>query len=97
VSLHQVLARLGVGALVHGVLTSAEVGARKPSPLIFERALELAGVAPGRAVHIGDSVSEDVVGARAAGVEPILLARTPAPAPDGVRTIGSLHELGLEL
>jgi putative hydrolase of the HAD superfamily len=97
VSLHQVLARLGVGALVDAVLTSAEVGARKPSPVIFEQALELAGVAPELAVHIGDSVAEDVEGARAAGIEPILLARAPARVPDGVRTIGSLRELGLEL
>ena len=63
------------------MLTSAEVGARKPAPAIFSRALELAGVHAGDAVHVGDSVSEDVEGARTAGIAPILIRRDGS-APD---------------
>ncbi len=93
VSLHDVLRRLGVESLVDGIVTSAEVGARKPSPEVFRRALELAGIAATDVVHVGDSLEEDVAGARAAGIEPILLARGPRPAGAEVRVINSLREL----
>ncbi len=93
VSLHEVLARLGIDSLVDGIVTSAEVGALKPSPEVFTRALELVGVAPANALHVGDSLEEDVVGARGAGIEPILLVRGPRHVPSGVRVITSLREL----
>jgi putative hydrolase of the HAD superfamily len=95
VSLHGVLDRLGAGALLDGVLTSAEVGARKPAPEIFERALVLAGVSAADAIHVGDSVEEDVAGARRAGIEPVLLARGSVAGglPADVRTISSLAAL----
>jgi putative hydrolase of the HAD superfamily len=93
VSLPEVLARVGLAPLLDGVVTSAQVGARKPSPTIFASALALAGVAPERAVHVGDSPAEDVDGARAAGIEPILISRQSRPAPHGVRTIASLAQI----
>jgi putative hydrolase of the HAD superfamily len=97
VSLKDVLLRLRLAPLIDGVITSASAGARKPSPAIFARALELAGVAPERAVHVGDSVEEDVAGARRAGIEPILLTRDGRTGPPGVRTISGLGELPAEL
>jgi putative hydrolase of the HAD superfamily len=97
VSLEEVLARLHLAPLLDVVVTSARAGARKPSEAIFVRALELAGVAPERTVHVGDSVEEDVAGARRAGIEPILLARDGRKGPPGVRTISGLGELAGEL
>ncbi len=94
VSLHDVLARLEVRPLVDGILTSAEAGVRKPEPAIFRRALELAGVEAGAAVHVGDSPEDDVAGARAAGIAPVLIRRgTSAPAADTAPTISELGEL----
>ncbi len=93
VSLTDVLKRLGVAPLLDEIVTSATAGARKPKPAIFEHALALAGVGPARAVHVGDSVAEDVEGARAAGIEPVLLRRDGLAGPPGVRTIASLSEL----
>lgn len=87
VSLHEVLARLGLAPLFDAIVTSAEVGARKPEPAIF------AAVKAPLARHVGDSVDEDVAGARAAGIEPVLLRRDGAAGPAGVRTIASLAEL----
>lgn len=93
-SLHDRLAECGIAARVNGILTSAELGVAKPSPAIFAHALTLAGVAPAEALHAGDSPAEDVVGARAAGIEPILVVRSPSPRPaPGVRTVRSLAEL----
>jgi putative hydrolase of the HAD superfamily len=93
VSLHDVLERAGLGELFDGVLTSAEAGARKPSPRIFEQALRLADADAGAAIHIGDSLEEDVAGALAAGIEPVLINRTGAVVREGVRTVESLVEL----
>jgi len=97
IALRGVLDRLGLGAWLDGVVTSAEVGARKPDPAVFERGLAIAGVDASAAVHVGDSPREDVEGARQAGIEPILISRgepRPPPAPvGGCRIIGSLRAL----
>jgi putative hydrolase of the HAD superfamily len=60
---------------------------------MFERALAQFGVAPEEALHVGDSVAEDVQGARAAAIRVLLLAREGRPAPPGVATIASLADL----
>lgn len=93
VSLHDALAATGLAPLVDGAVSSAEAGAAKPDPLIFRRALALAGARPEEAVHVGDSVEHDVAGARAAGVEPVLVVRGGGDAPGGVRAIRSLSSL----
>jgi putative hydrolase of the HAD superfamily len=93
VSLHDVLHALGLEPLLDGVLTSAEVGARKPARAMFERALALVGVGPAHAIHVGDSLEEDVAGARAAGIEAVLLRRDGADQAPGVRTISTLADL----
>ena len=82
----------GILEQVDGVVTSAEVGAAKPDPRVFERALTVAGVAPGEALHAGDKVDNDVEGARAAGVRAVLVQREGDPPP-GVEAIRSLREL----
>jgi putative hydrolase of the HAD superfamily len=77
---------------VEAVVTSAEVGVGKPGRAIFERALAIAGVEAGEAVHVGDSLENDVAGARTAGIRPVLVARDGG-APAGVEAIRSLAEL----
>lgn len=104
ISLHDALAQAGLAPLIDGVVCSAAIGAAKPAGAIFAAGLALAGVPADRALHVGDSYKEDIVGARAAGIEAVLLARAPAGpggllAPGGasppadVRTISSLAEL----
>jgi putative hydrolase of the HAD superfamily len=82
----------GILELVDGVVTSAEVGAAKPSPRVFQRALGIAGVEPGEALHVGDKVDNDIEGAAAAGIRGVLLQRDGDPPP-GVESIRSLAEL----
>ena len=50
-------------------------GRVKPHPTIFKAALELLGVAPAEAVMVGDSLEEDIEGARALGMRAILVDR----------------------
>jgi FMN phosphatase YigB (HAD superfamily) len=80
VSLAETLARLGIGELVTAIVTSAEVGARKPHPLPFRTALAVLGTAPGETVHCGDDPLLDCAGARAAGMTGVTITRgRPAP------------------
>jgi putative hydrolase of the HAD superfamily len=93
VSLHDVLERTQLRALVDAVVISAELGAAKPDPAIFRAALERLGARAADAMHVGDSVEHDVEGARAAGLEAVLVARDGVEPPDGVRVVASLDGL----
>jgi putative hydrolase of the HAD superfamily len=66
--LHAHLRRHGLRGWFDVVVLSAEIGARKPDPAPFLAALEQLGVEPARAVHIGDHLPHDEVGARSAGM-----------------------------
>lgn len=93
-SLPGALAEAGLGEAVDAVVSSAAFGAAKPDPVLFAHALRLAEVEPGEAWHAGDSPREDVAGARAAGVTPVLVARDGrSAAPGGVWTVRSLDEI----
>jgi putative hydrolase of the HAD superfamily len=72
------LERVGLEHYFDAVVTSAEVGAEKPDPAVFRAALEHLGVAPERALHVGDGTG-DREGALAAGLafEPAPLATLP--------------------
>jgi HAD superfamily hydrolase (TIGR01549 family) len=56
-----------VGSRAHGYV--------KPHPTIFQAALQQLGVEPAEAVMVGDSLEEDVEGARALGMRAILIDR----------------------
>jgi putative hydrolase of the HAD superfamily len=91
-SLPEWLRPAGILELVDGVVTSAEVGAAKPAPRVFQRAVAVAGVEPGEALHVGDKVDNDIEGAAAAGVRGVLLQREGEPPP-GMEAIRTLEEL----
>jgi putative hydrolase of the HAD superfamily len=78
VSLADHLERAALAGFFAEIVSSAEAGAAKPDPRVFLVALERLGVAPGRALHIGDG-DGDREGAAAAGLafEPVPLATLP--------------------
>ena len=73
--LREAVAESGLTAAVDAMVSSAWVGARKPHPRIFAAALAEAGVAPERAVFVGDTWGPDVVGPSEAGMTPLYLRR----------------------
>lgn len=97
ISLAEVLDRCGLLPLLDDVVSSAQAGSAKPSPDPFLLALELAGCDPAFAVHVGDTLEEDVVGALGAGVRSLLLDRDSSlpdsEVPAGVPVISSLGEI----
>jgi putative hydrolase of the HAD superfamily len=70
------LRRIGLADRFPHVVASEEVGVAKPDPEIFLLACEALGVAPARTAYVGDRLSTDAQGARAAGLRGIWLDRT---------------------
>lgn len=80
-----------------GVYTSEDARSYKPRKELFELALTKACVSPKEVVHIGDSISSDVKGAAALGINTIWMNRFNKIIPEGVgNTATSLMEV-LEL
>jgi putative hydrolase of the HAD superfamily len=72
ISIHR---KLGLEPYLDFTVTSEEAKADKPNPAIFLLALEKAGVIPSTAIHVGDQYDVDIVGARGAGITPVLIDR----------------------
>ena len=91
-SLRRTLTTLGLE--FDAIVTCGETGVRKPDPRIFLEALGRLGVAPGRALHVGDRPASDAAGALAAGIDVRIVDRTGEG--DGPDTIAALTDV-LEL
>jgi putative hydrolase of the HAD superfamily len=74
-------------------IDSFHVGVEKPDPEIFLLATEHARVAPEQAAYVGDLYWVDVVGARSAGLLPILYDQFELIPQPGCLTIRSIGEL----
>ncbi len=61
------LAEYGIAHYFDPILTSSNLGYRKPSARIFEEATRLLRLPPAACAHVGDTISRDVIGARRAG------------------------------
>ncbi len=66
------LEEMGLKKYFQFALAGGEIPAYKPQPEIFLRALELAGVTGELSIYVGDNYFADVVGARRAGLKPVL-------------------------
>lgn len=67
------LRRAGLGDYFATIVDSHVVGVEKPNPAIFHLALDRIGVASDEAVYVGDVFGIDVLGARKAGMQAILM------------------------
>lgn len=63
--------RTGISQYLRGAISSAQVGASKPDPRMFQAALDQAGVQAHQCVHIGDHLDDDIKGANAVGMHSI--------------------------
>ena len=81
--------------LIDVSISSSQHGYMKPHPSIFEAALKLAGVTAAEAMMVGDSLTQDIEGARRVGMKGVLVRRSDAPfdAPSDVPVIRTLKEL----
>lgn len=66
------LERLGLASFFEFALAGGEVNFYKPQPGIFEAALKRLDSHPRQAIYVGDNYFADVIGARQAGLWPVL-------------------------
>ncbi len=87
------LVRFGLREGLEFVVDSQIVGVEKPDPRIFAIALGRMGIAPERALYVGDIRSADEVGSRAAGMRFVLIDPFGDYAEPGSARIASMREL----
>ena len=85
--------RLGITECVECVLDSFVEKVEKPDQRFFEIALARSGAQRESTIHVGDLYEVDVVGARAAGIEPVLLDAASLYPDADCRRVQSLEEL----
>ena len=66
--LRMILEHLGLTKFFAHIFLSSEIGADKPDPEIYRRALHLSGGRPNEILHVGDDPERDWEGAAAAGL-----------------------------
>ena len=88
-----ILDGLGAGPSFEQVFVSSRMGYAKPDPRIFHAALARHGLKSHDAIHVGDSATNDLLGARNAGLRGVLVDRdNPRWSADRDR-ITSLREI----
>jgi putative hydrolase of the HAD superfamily len=91
--LEDVLRQAGLRELVHNVAASAALGAEKPSRACFDVFLTRYALDAARLIYVGNEYIADVIGARQAGMTPVLIdRRNRLPAADcwRIRTLADL-------
>ena len=89
--------KIGLGDLVSfGVYAQDRGGIEKPDPRIFRMAAEAAGCLTHELVHVGDSLRDDIAGAKSAGVTNVWVNRNGAETDPGITPdfeVSNLREL----
>ena len=78
------------------VVAGGDVGSRKPDPAVFDALLDRLGAGRRDALMIGNNPETDILGAREAGIEAILIVRDDLPVrdvPDAVANVTRIRDL----
>jgi HAD superfamily hydrolase (TIGR01662 family) len=92
----QVLVDHGIDEFFEFSLAGGEVNMFKPEPGVFEHALQRVNLSPHEAIYVGDNYYADVVGARRAGLRPVLydpLGIFPEPDCDTIKSFDELNSI----
>src|SRR5205823_6501574 len=73
--LRMILEQLGISKFFSFVFVSSEIGADKPDPEIFRRAVKFMGLEPRKVLHVGDDPERDWKAAEMAGLSVFRLQR----------------------
>ena len=83
----------GLAEYFQSVVVAGQVGAWKPDPAIFQPALKALGSLPSQTLYVGDNFYADIQGARAAGIQPVLLDPDEIFDDCGCHTIQTIEQL----
>ena len=81
------------GLKPNGIFTSEDAKSYKPRKELFQFALNSRGLSAEQVVHIGDSLSSDIKGASAVGINAIWINRSKREIPNGVTAVENLLEV----
>ena len=81
------------GLKPNGIFTSEDAKSYKPRKELFQFALNSTGLSAEQVVHIGDSLSSDIKGASAVGINAIWINRSKREIPNGVTAVENLLEV----
>ena len=81
------------GLKPNGIFTSEDAKSYKPRKELFQFALNSTGWSAEQVVHIGDSLSSDIKGASAVGINAIWINRSKREIPNGVTAVENLLEV----
>jgi putative hydrolase of the HAD superfamily len=70
-----VVASLDVSDRWAGVFSSAQLGARKPNPVFFEKIMSMLQVTPDQCLFVGDTWTSDIIGAIGVGMKSVYVDR----------------------
>jgi FMN phosphatase YigB (HAD superfamily) len=81
---HQIVGDTGVRELFDAVIISADVGLRKPNPLIFEKLMKMLNLEPRDILFVGDTPHDDVRGSKQLGMHAAWIRRPNKEMPDDI-------------
>ncbi len=93
ITVEDLLSQVGLLSFFEVVIASQSLAIQKPDPRIFQTALRRLGVDAGRALYVGDLYEVDVLGARGAGLNAVLIDRQGGNGDLDCPVIRSLKEL----
>jgi dihydrofolate synthase/folylpolyglutamate synthase len=88
--LHPLLRALELDPYFDVIIASGAAGHHKPDAKIFEMATAQLGLPASSTLHVGDSVAEDLEGARQTGMQAVLLRRGQIAAKDAISSLAYL-------
>jgi HAD superfamily hydrolase (TIGR01549 family) len=82
---HEIIADTGLAKLFEAIIVSADIGMRKPNPLVFERMLGMLGLGDaGDVLFVGDMPELDVAGPKRVGMRAAWINRHGRALPEGI-------------
>ncbi|WP_209550289.1 YjjG family noncanonical pyrimidine nucleotidase [Flavobacterium sp. CG_23.5] len=82
-----------IGSYFQTITNSEMAGVKKPNPIIFEYALDLAKAKKENSIMIGDCLEADVQGALDAGLDAIFFNESNGQVPQNIKQVNHLLEL----
>ncbi|MGD2058093.1 MAG: HAD family hydrolase [Anaerolineales bacterium] len=98
--MNELVEELGLAQHFEIILAAGEVGWYKPDPRLLEHAARQLKTTPSASIYIGDNYHADVLGARAAGMEPVLIDPRSIYADADcvvIKDIGEIERIGLRV
>ena len=92
-NLENLLCELKLRPFFDEIISSANVGYRKPDPMIFSLLLERLSLDPKEVIHVGDHIDADGLGAHRAGIKAVIIDRSNKYTQNEYPSISGLEEL----